>query len=65
MKALPFLGRMAGKRLAFYLALVVLLEVAACKQQYALNVPRVLLPLVASGIRSNFTVSATQGCFTW
>jgi len=36
------------------------------KQQYALNVPRILLPLVpSSGIKSNFTLTSTHGCFTW
>ena len=52
-------------RLSLCVVLLILLEVCICKQQYALNVPRVLLPLVASGVRSNFTITATQGCFTW
>ncbi len=58
---------MVGRILVFLYAasLLQVFDVGLCKQQYALNVPRVLLPLAASGIRSNFTVTATQGCFTW
>ena len=60
---------MAGPSLpvtvASFLA-VFLLGVGSGKQQYALNVPRVLLPLVpSSGIKSNFTLTSTHGCFAW
>ena len=48
------------------LLVLFLLGVGSGKQQYALNVPRVLLPLVpASGIKSNFTITSTHGCFSW
>jgi hypothetical protein len=49
-----------------YTFLLLLLIPCHAKQQYALNVPRVLLPLVpSSGVKSNFTITSTYGCFTW
>ena len=52
--------------LAWYSLLILLAGGCTGKQQYALNVPRILLPLVPnSGIKSNFTLTSTHGCFTW
>lgn len=53
---------------ALCVSLLVILQLEVCnaKQQYTLNVPRVLLPLVpTSGVKSNFTITSTHGCFTW